>query len=326
LWAAVALGVIVRLAYALATHDHALAGDQLEYHQQGVFFTQGHWWWSRTPFGVPHPSLSKAPLYPFWVGALYSIGGIHPGWVKFAQVGFGAAVIILTWLLAGRLFGPRAATAAAFLVAIYPMAFQYEELLYSEAIATPLLLAVLVLAGCDEKNEPPAPSRFESVKKTARTGAQQFCEKSYPKGGEGSRKLALPATRSKPEAVAAGWTWLNVWATWCTPCVEEMGLLNRWREAASREGLPLTFELLSIDESDAEPKLAEWKTRNLPGPILWIRGQDDFGPFLDSLGIDRNAAIPIHVLVDPGGMVRCVRVGAIHEENWGPVKDLIQAG
>ena len=45
-----------------------------------------------------------------------------------------------------RLFGPRAATAAAFLVAIYPMAFQFEELLYSEAIATPLLLAVLVLA------------------------------------------------------------------------------------------------------------------------------------------------------------------------------------
>jgi 4-amino-4-deoxy-L-arabinose transferase-like glycosyltransferase len=146
LWAAAALGVVVRLAYALATHDHALAGDQLEYHQQGVFFTHGHWWWSRTPFGIPHPSLWKAPLYPLWVGALYSIGGIHPGWVEFAQVVFGIAVILLTWVLAGRLFGPRAATAAAFLVAIYPMAFQFEELLYSEAIATPLLLAVLVLA------------------------------------------------------------------------------------------------------------------------------------------------------------------------------------
>jgi 4-amino-4-deoxy-L-arabinose transferase-like glycosyltransferase len=146
LWAAIGLGLVVRLAYALATHDHALAGDQLEYHQQGVFFTEGHWWWSRTPFGVPHPSLWKAPVYPLWVGALYSIGGVHPGWVKGAQVVFGVAVIVLTWLLARRLFGPRAATAAAFLVAVYPMAFQFEELLYSEAIATPLLLAVLVLA------------------------------------------------------------------------------------------------------------------------------------------------------------------------------------
>jgi 4-amino-4-deoxy-L-arabinose transferase-like glycosyltransferase len=146
LWAAVGVGLIVRLAYALATHDHALAGDQLEYHQQGVFFTQGHWWWSRAPFGIPHPSLWKAPLYPLWVGALYSVGGVHPGWVKTAQVVFGVAVIVLTWMLARRLFGPRAATAAAFLVAIYPMAFQFEELLYSEAIATPLLLAVLLLA------------------------------------------------------------------------------------------------------------------------------------------------------------------------------------
>jgi 4-amino-4-deoxy-L-arabinose transferase-like glycosyltransferase len=146
LYAAVALGLLVRIAYAIATHDQSLAGDQLEYHQQGVFFTEGHWWWSRAPFGIPHPSLWKAPLYPLWVGALYSVGGIHPGWVKTAQVVFGVAVIVLTWMLARRLFGPRAATAAAFLVAIYPMAFQFEELLYSEAIATPLLLCVLLLA------------------------------------------------------------------------------------------------------------------------------------------------------------------------------------
>jgi 4-amino-4-deoxy-L-arabinose transferase-like glycosyltransferase len=143
---AVALGLVVRLAYAIATHDQALAGDQLEYHAQGVFFTDGHWWWSRAPFGVPHPSLWKAPLYPLWVGALYTVGGVHPGWVKTAQVVFGVAVIVLTWLLARRLFGPRAGIAAAFLVAVYPMAFQFEELLYSEAIATPLLLCVLLLA------------------------------------------------------------------------------------------------------------------------------------------------------------------------------------
>ena len=111
-----------------------------------MFFTQGHWWWSRAPFGIPHPSLWKAPLYPLWVGALYGAGGVHPGWVKTAQVVFGVAVILLTWLLARRLFGPKAAIAAAFLVAVYPMAFQFEELLYSEAIATPLLLGVLVLA------------------------------------------------------------------------------------------------------------------------------------------------------------------------------------
>jgi 4-amino-4-deoxy-L-arabinose transferase-like glycosyltransferase len=153
--------VVVRIAYALATHDQPLKGDELEYHQQGVFFTQGHWWWSTTPFGIPHPSLWKAPVYPLWVGALYSIGGIHPGWVEGVQVVFGVAVIVLTWLLAGRLFGERAATAAAFLVAVYPMAFQFEELLYSEAIATPLLLAVLLLAW----------TRVPTARRAALTGA-----------------------------------------------------------------------------------------------------------------------------------------------------------
>jgi hypothetical protein len=29
------------------------------------------------------------------------------------------------------------------------------------------------------------------------------------------------------------------------------------------------------------------------------------------------------VLVDPKGLVRCVRVGAIHEQNYGAVRDLI---
>jgi 4-amino-4-deoxy-L-arabinose transferase-like glycosyltransferase len=155
LWAAVGVGLVARIGYALVTHDHALAGDQLEYHAQGVFFHDGHPWWSRTPFGIPHPSLWKAPLYPLWVGTLYSAGGIHPGLVKIAQIVFGVAVIVLTWALARRLFGPRAAIAAAFLVAVYPMAFQFEELLYSEAIATPLLLVVLLLAW----TRPPTPRR-----------------------------------------------------------------------------------------------------------------------------------------------------------------------
>jgi 4-amino-4-deoxy-L-arabinose transferase-like glycosyltransferase len=146
LLAAVVLGLLVRIAYVVLTHDAQLKGDQLEYHAQGVFFHDGHPWWSRTPFGIPHPSLWKAPLYPLWVGALYSVGGVHPGWVKGAQVLCGVAVIVLSWLLARRLFGPRVATIAAFVVALYPMTFQFEELLYSEAIATPILLLVLLLA------------------------------------------------------------------------------------------------------------------------------------------------------------------------------------
>ena len=190
------------------------------------------------------------------------------------------------------------------------------------------LTTLLLLTGCDEKPSGPAPSRFASVKKSTQASAAAFCDKSYPASGDTAKRFVPASTR--PFGAAAekskGWTWVNVWATWCKPCMEEMGVLLRWRDAISREGLPLVFELLSIDETSAQPALEEWKGKNLPGGIQWIRSEEDFGPFLDALGVDRNAAIPIHVLVDPKGMVRCVRVGAIHEQNYGSVRDLIAGG
>ena len=190
------------------------------------------------------------------------------------------------------------------------------------------LVAAVCLAGCDEKPAGPAPSRFASVKKSAQTSAAKFCEKTWPANGDGAKPFVAAVTRPFGAAAGkvAGWKWVNVWATWCKPCVEEMGVLLRWRDAISREGLPLTIDLLSIDETANQPALEEWKGKNLPGPISWIKSEEDFGVFLDGLGVDRNAAIPIHVLVDPANKVRCVRVGAIHEANYGSVRDLLAGG
>jgi len=143
---AIVLGLLVRLLYVLLTRHLRLAGDELEYDYEGRMIAAGHWWWSKVPYGIPHPSANKAPLYPLWVGFWYWLFGHHPLLVRFVQIPIGAVVIWLTWLLARRLFGPRVAIAAAVVVAVYPFAWQYEELLYSESFATPLTLAFLVLA------------------------------------------------------------------------------------------------------------------------------------------------------------------------------------
>ena len=192
-----------------------------------------------------------------------------------------------------------------------------------------LVIALLaVLTGCDEKPSGPAPSRFASVKKNAAASAAKFCDSSYPASGDGVKAYFAPQLRpfGNPAPKPSGWKWVNLWATWCKPCVEEMGMLNRWSKALEGESLPVSFELVSIDETAAQPELEQWKSKNLPGSISWMKSDEALGLFLDGLQVDRSSAIPIHVLVDPKNNVRCVRVGAIHEENYGSVRDLIAGG
>lgn len=188
------------------------------------------------------------------------------------------------------------------------------------------LLAALATAGCEEKKpEGDAPSRFASVKRDgAAKAASTFCEKQWPVG-EGSKRYAAPAERPIP-GVAAGapakagaWRWVNLWATWCHPCVEEMGLLARWRDSLTADGVNIDFELWSID--DEEAALTGWlgKTK-LPGRARWLRTQEDLAPFLEGIGADAASAIPIHALVDGNGNLRCLRVGAVHDEDYGAVK------
>ncbi len=198
----------------------------------------------------------------------------------------------------------------------------------------PALLAALagavLAAGCRDR---PAPAdaaiveRFQGVRRQAAAPAaaqSAFCERSYPAGGEGARRWAAPPLRplagqQEAGAPAGAWRWVNLWATWCAPCVEEMELLRRWRDGFARDGVPVAFELLSVDEGDAGDALVAARTKGLPGDVRWLRSQDDLPPLLDALGVERGAAIPIHALVDPAGWLRCVRVGAIHEQDWAAV-------
>lgn len=143
--AAMLLGFLLRLAYVLATQDHALTGDEPEYHTTGRFLAEGRGFWATTPSGVPHESLWKAPGYSLWVGIWYGILGVHPDRVLAVQTLIGPITIALTWVLGRRLFNPRVGMLAAAIVAVYPFAWQFEARLYSESIATPLILVLLIV-------------------------------------------------------------------------------------------------------------------------------------------------------------------------------------
>jgi len=145
--------MVLAFANVVTNRFQPLAGDGPEYDMQGTFFTMGKWWWSSTPFGVEHASAWKAPLYPAWVGFWYELLGPSVTRVGYVQSLLAPLTVFLTWLLARRLFDPAVAIAAAFVVAVFPLAWEYYGLLYPEALAIPLTM-LIVLVFLDRQPSP----------------------------------------------------------------------------------------------------------------------------------------------------------------------------
>lgn len=144
--AAGALSLVIAVAYVLLTRDQPLAGDQLDYDTYGRLAAEGKWFWLDKPFPPAHPSAWKPPGYPAWLGLWYSLLGDDPTRTELVQTIFSPITVVLTWMLAGRFTDDRRVRiGAAFLVAVYPMAWQFMGLLYSESIAIPLSVGVLVV-------------------------------------------------------------------------------------------------------------------------------------------------------------------------------------
>lgn len=197
------------------------------------------------------------------------------------------------------------------------------------------LVVTLAFFGCEEpREEGPAPSRFAAAKRSSDTAAERaaksFCEVTFPRGETG-RTLAAPPERPVPGTAAptpttnGRWRWVNLWATWCRPCVEEMGLLTKWRDSLGKDGVAIDMEMWSVDDDEAA--LVEFlKSHTLPGQVRWLRSSQDMPAFLEALGADKASPIPVHALVDDSAHVRCVRVGSVHDEDYAAVKALLAGG
>ena len=87
------------------------------------------------------------------------------------------------------------------------------------------LLAVLaafsvLAAACDERGGDAAPStRVNAVMRDPNQTPQldAFCD--VRQGAERARSFAFPALAEGRPAPASRWRSVNVWATWCAPCV-----------------------------------------------------------------------------------------------------------
>jgi len=107
---------------------------------------------------------------------------------------------------------------------------------------------------------------------------------------------------------------LNIWATWCAPCVAEMPALENL--AAERAGTPLAIMAVSVDrrgESAVAPFLAQHGLEKLP---IYL---DPKGDVAHAFGID---AIPATILIDREGREVGRLLGAVQWDG-GAARELI---
>ncbi len=134
------LALVLRLIYiwqiSHAPFFHLRLGDAAAYHRWALRIVGGDW----RGEGVFY----QAPLYPYFLAAVYGVFGDGVAIVRFIQAVIGAGSCVLLAAAGMSLFGTWGA-AAGVLLAIYPSAIFFDGLLEKTALVTCFTAALLYL-------------------------------------------------------------------------------------------------------------------------------------------------------------------------------------
>ncbi len=187
-----------------------------------------------------------------------------------------------------------------------------------------IAIGALAAAACDKDSPAPPTSRVESASGVARKVAstESFCD--VHTATDNGPMLSFPplAGTPAPPAQAGHWQWINVWATWCKPCVDELPRLARWHDKLVAAGRQVDFGFVSVDENDAD---VEAFRKAHPGAPASARLADPSKQtaWFTALGLDAGSPIPIHVFVSPTGHIRCARAGGVREQDYAAIERLL---
>jgi thiol-disulfide isomerase/thioredoxin len=211
----------------------------------------------------------------------------------------------------------------------------------------------LAASGCDDKPSKIAPdptpgARHEAVTSTvaAVQAPPPASTAAHPVAPKAPRKICeappLAAGRSLPggnmahleaqgtpaiaDKIPTGgrWTWVNLWAAWCGPCKEEIPRLKAWETKLAQAGTPINLAFLSLDDDDRQAR--RFLDSQPPGGLKaswWLQEGKGRTAWLEGLRMKSDIQLPVQILVDPAGVIRCVVDGAIDDSDFPQVQAIV---
>lgn len=210
------------------------------------------------------------------------------------------------------------------------------------------LAVTLLLAACEEKKSVPPPpqgKRSEVVKATAATAPAPtasapprpasprppLCTSAPLAAGRSLPAGALPHMEAPgvpplPDRIPTGgrWTWVNLWAAWCKPCKEEVPLLKSWEAQLAQAGTPIHLAFLSLDDDERQARrFLESQPPSGLRASWWLQEGKGRTAWLEALRLKSEPQLPVQILLDPQGTVRCVIEGAVEASDLPSIQAIV---
>ena len=135
------VALALRLAYLSQLDDSplltVLMGDARVYDQWAMRIAGGEWMGTEIFY--------QTPLYPYFLGVIYTMAGHDPGLVRIIQAFLGAGSCVMLALAGRRFFSERDGMIGASILAIYPPAIFFDGLIQKSSLDLFLVTAILAL-------------------------------------------------------------------------------------------------------------------------------------------------------------------------------------
>ncbi|WP_437586882.1 thioredoxin-like domain-containing protein [Sorangium sp. So ce1000] len=219
-----------------------------------------------------------------------------------------------------------------------------------------LALTAGLAGGCDADKKsdlppPPTPGQGRSNAVTAPAGAatasarapasataeaatpaapRLLCAGQSPRPAPSSGGLtAVAATGAEPLPAHIGfgvgkWVWVNFWAAWCKPCMEEMPRLLGWQQKLRAAGVLVDLAFISIDDDERQlSRFLEAQPGTGVRASYWLPDGPHRAGWLRSLGVKETTELPVHAIAAPSGQVTCVIQGAVEDSDYPTIAALL---